>query len=335
MLALLQLWLAILVALARISNAFPQDISTTIPAQEDDALPIEATNPANMSTTESSEGTDRRTSKGKYSPKDLNNGLCGNIALLFALTTGPKGLYAGPNALDYLTAGQTSENSRREAEIGQKWASALQAQSNDSVIVQSIPYLWPYPGDKNHLNGAAQLVKQAVDQCPDSNIVLSGHGYGARLWHEAVELDLVPNEHCANIKAVMLFGDTRDARPFPGSLHDKIKWACNPSDAICHGGFNRNGFHYEYDEYFAPAAEWVINQVSGISGPSDPHIEVDVHKMPVIGLGPGEIMTDLTMPPELMEHGYKGGVYSNSYFKSGCHMLFRFLGLEDGGIMEG
>jgi hypothetical protein len=144
MLALLRLWLAILVALARISNAFPQDISTTLPVQEDDALPIEAANHANMSTTESSEGTDRNTSKGKYSPKDLNNGLCGNIVLLFALTTSPKRLYAGSNALDYLTAGQTSKNSRREAEIGQKWASALQAQSNDSVIVQSIPYLWPY-----------------------------------------------------------------------------------------------------------------------------------------------------------------------------------------------
>lgn len=57
--------------------------------------------------------------------------------------------------------------------------------------------------------------------------------------------------------------------------------------------------------------------------------------MPVIGLGPGEIMTDLTMPPKLMENGYRGGVYSNNYWESIFHAALRFFGLEGGGIMEG
>jgi cutinase len=85
----------------------------------------------------------------------------------------------------------------------------------DRVAVEGVPYaalvstnILPGGTDARSEGLMKDLIVQAVDQCPDSQIVVGGYSQGAAVTHRAVE-DLSPAQ-MERIAAAFTYGDTQN-----------------------------------------------------------------------------------------------------------------------------
>ncbi|KAL9614279.1 MAG: hypothetical protein Q9167_001235 [Letrouitia subvulpina] len=193
-------------------------------------------------------GTLSNNLKERLSISDTENelGLCRPVTIIFARGTiepGNVGTLTGPpffNALGLI--------------IGR-----------DNIGIQGVPYAatiggYLAGGDSGGSENLASLTKQAVSQCPDTQIVLSGYSQGAQLVHNGV--DQIPPEVAARVGAVVLFGDPFQGRPFPNIDASRVKTFCFPEDLICKDTIVVDTYHLAYAVDAVPAAQFVKDHVS-------------------------------------------------------------------------
>ena len=80
----------------------------------------------------------------------------------------------------------------------------------------------------------AQLIAQAMSQCPKTKLVVSGYSQGAQVAHNAA--NMISAAQTAFINSVVLFGDPDDGEAFGTVPASKVSTDCHVGDDIClHG----------------------------------------------------------------------------------------------------
>lgn len=89
----------------------------------------------------------------------------------------------------------------------------------------------------------AKLVKQALDNCPDTKIALSGYSQGGFVVSNAISQSGVSKD---DVAAAVLYGDP-SRNPAGGLDKSKIKSYCASGDGVCEtGGFAITAAHLAY-----------------------------------------------------------------------------------------
>jgi cutinase len=135
-------------------------------------------------------------------------------------------------------------------------------------------------------NDTINRVKQTVQKCPSTKIVLGGYSQGASVMDIVAGVPIgginwgssLPPEYASNIAAVATFGDVADRAggtlPTQSALlGSKAIDLCNPNDPICHAGpGNEWSGHTEgyVPVYTAQAAAFVASKLLAGSGQQVP-----------------------------------------------------------------
>ncbi|GJC99383.1 cutinase [Colletotrichum higginsianum] len=101
-----------------------------------------------------------------------------------------------------------------------------------------------------------RFINQAVAQCPDTKIVMSGYSRGALVVRSTAEPEQWPRSTRS-----LTFGDPRHLAVIPGA-DGKTKITCHENDAVCSGGFITVD-HLTYGEDASVAARFVVQRASG------------------------------------------------------------------------
>jgi trehalose dimycolate hydrolase len=136
--------------------------------------------------------------------------------------------------------------------VGDAFVDSLRQQTNGMNIAT---YGVDYPASKLQLHGGdgandtIKRVKDTVQKCPNTKIVLGGYSQGASVMDIVAGVPIgginwgssLPPEYANNIAAVATFGDVADraggSLPTQSALlGSKAIDLCNPSDPICHAG---------------------------------------------------------------------------------------------------
>ena len=80
----------------------------------------------------------------------------------------------------------------------------------------------------------AQLIGQAMTQCPRTKLAVSGYSQGAQVVHNAAKL--ITPAQSAFINSVVLFGDPDKGQPVGSVPASKVDTDCHFGDDICLGG---------------------------------------------------------------------------------------------------
>lgn len=175
-------------------------------------------------------------------------------ALLIAPSTVPA---AVPSAaafdcpdVEFIFARGTSEPAGL-GRVGNALADALRQDTGLNIDTYGVNY----PAGKLQLGGGdgandtINRVKNAVQQCPDTKIVLGGYSQGASVMDIVAGVPVggvtwgssLPPQYVNNITALATFGNIADRSGSPISaqstlLGSKAVDLCNPGDPICHAG---------------------------------------------------------------------------------------------------
>lgn len=93
------------------------------------------------------------------------------------------------------------------------------------------------------------MVMLAVEQCPQSKIVLGGFSQGAQVLRKAVKR--IPESITGNIVAVVSFSDPKEGQPLDSVLEDRHVSFCYDGDWVCDGkstfvtGRHRSSYYYD------------------------------------------------------------------------------------------
>lgn len=107
----------------------------------------------------------------------------------------------------------------------------------------------------------ANLVEQAIKQCPDTKVVLGGYSEGAMVVHNAAN-----SLSADQIAAAVLFGDPLKMQSVGKLPSSKVKEFCATGDPVCENGGNVMA-HLTYGNDASTAAQFLI-QSAGISSSS-------------------------------------------------------------------
>jgi trehalose dimycolate hydrolase len=166
--------------------------------------------------------------------------------------------------------------------VGDAFVDSLRQQTNGMNIAT---YGVDYPASKLQLHGGdgandtIKRVKDTVQKCPNTKIVLGGYSQGASVMDIVAGVPIgginwgssLPPEYANNIAAVATFGDVADraggSLPTQSAmLGSKAIDLCNPSDPICHAGQgNEWSGHTEgyVPQYTTQAAAFVASKLMG------------------------------------------------------------------------
>ena len=103
------------------------------------------------------------------------------------------------------------------------------------------------------------LVDQALSQCPNTKIIVSGYSQGGMVVHSA-------KPQSAKVAGAVLFGDPLKRSAVGNLPTDKVKQFCGTSDQICGGGGDggATGSHLSYGSSADAAATFAI-QAAGLA----------------------------------------------------------------------
>jgi cutinase len=103
----------------------------------------------------------------------------------------------------------------------------------------------------------AALVAQALAQCPDTKIVISGYSQGAMAVHSCFDAGV----DSAKIQGAINFGDPLKRENVGDLSKDKVKQFCGSEDQICGGGGDggATGSHISYGTSADAAADFAIS----------------------------------------------------------------------------
>ena len=153
----------------------------------------------------------------------------------------------------------------------------------ENVAIQGVDYpatILGYleGGDKGGASTLASLTEQAANQCPDTQIVLSGYSQGAQVVHLGAAQ--ISPETAARVAAVVscsislfithfaesgfqvLFGDPKKGQAFPSIDESKVDTFCFVADLICDALPVVDSYHLSYAVDATPAAQFVAQHVS-------------------------------------------------------------------------
>ncbi|KAF1828557.1 cutinase [Decorospora gaudefroyi] len=172
------------------------------------------------------------------------NAACADMTLIFARGTtepGNVGLVTGPPFIDALN----------------------EQKGSASLSVQGVEYPASFAGfNRNGSDGVPSMtmfINQAITDCPDTKIIMSGYSQGALVLRSTAES--LPADTMAKINSVVTFGDPGNPDPIP-QADGKSMIICAPDDAVCSGGFI-NVAHLTYGDNADEAARFVMQQAAG------------------------------------------------------------------------
>ena len=147
--------------------------------------------------------------------------------------------------------------------VGPGLASGL-VKDTGSCAVQGVDY--PADAAGNAAMGGtggpkmAALVKQALEQCPDTKIILGGYSQGAMVVHSALN-----SIDGSKIAAVAAFGDPMNGQSFKGVDDSKVVRYCGSTDFVCDfsGKTQGAGSHLSYGSNLAEASSRLC-QIVGV-----------------------------------------------------------------------
>ncbi|KAJ9634515.1 hypothetical protein H2199_008972 [Coniosporium tulheliwenetii] len=142
---------------------------------------------------------------------DLSNGSpCKKVSLIFARGTTESATELGK------AIGGAANLAVQGVDYAANWAGALQG------------------GDAAGSQKMAQLTRDAVARCPQTQVVLAGYSQGAQLVHNAAKM--LDTAAASKIKAVTVFGDPKQKEPVANVNQANVKKYCHQGDQVCEAG---------------------------------------------------------------------------------------------------
>ncbi|KAF2667078.1 cutinase-domain-containing protein [Microthyrium microscopicum] len=171
----------------------------------------------------------------------VNKNCCTDVTVIFARGT------VEPGNVGYFT--------------GPPFIAALRKQIGASrVTVQGVEYpatttTLATGGGVGPANMAAD-VKQALLQCPNTKIVLSGYSQGGEVVHNAFKQGITASQ----IAAAVMFGDPYNGQSVGGLAPAVVKEYCAAGDVICNGSgsFVITEAHLSYANDASDAAAFIV-----------------------------------------------------------------------------
>ncbi|KFY47431.1 hypothetical protein V496_10666 [Pseudogymnoascus sp. VKM F-4515 (FW-2607)] len=164
-------------------------------------------------------------------------------------------------AVTVIFARGTTESGNVGTLVGPPFFSALAtAIGSENLAVQGVEYAADIAGflaggDAAGSKKMTELVGQAITQCPDSKVVMSGYSQGGQLVHNAA--DQLSSDNSAKVDAVVIFGDPNDGDAVGSIPAENVKVICHDGDNICDGGILVLAPHLTYSMDAAAAAAFV------------------------------------------------------------------------------
>ncbi|KFY07955.1 hypothetical protein V492_06679 [Pseudogymnoascus sp. VKM F-4246] len=170
-------------------------------------------------------------------------------------------------AVTVIFARGTTESGNVGAFAGPPFFSALAtAIGTDNLAVQGVDYPADIAGflaggDAAGSKLMGELVGQAITQCPDTKVVMSGYSQGGQLVHNAaVQLSA---DNSAKVNSVVIFGDPNDGDAVGSIPAANVDVICHDGDNICDGGIIILPAHLNYS-MDAPAAAAFVKGKTGL-----------------------------------------------------------------------
>ncbi|KAA8643933.1 hypothetical protein EYZ11_006410 [Aspergillus tanneri] len=158
--------------------------------------------------------------------------------------------------LTFLFARGAAEPGNMGTVVGPDLAKQLTKLTKNKVNVQGVDY--PVSAENDASLGAAggrkmaSLVEDALQQCPDTKVVLGGYSQGTTVVHNAAN-----KLSKGQVAAAVLFGDPYQMRPL-GKLDDsKVKEFCAVGDPVCQNGDVAMA-HMSYGKNAKEAAKFLL-----------------------------------------------------------------------------
>ncbi|ORY56166.1 cutinase [Pseudomassariella vexata] len=133
----------------------------------------------------------------------------------------------------------TTESGNVGTLAGPPFFQALSKMVGGDLAVQGVDYPADIPGflaggDANGSKLMAQLVQQAMQDCPNTKVVMAGYSQGGQLVHNAAQQ--LPTATAQKVSSAVIFGDPNNGDAVKGVSADQTKVICHTGDNICDGG---------------------------------------------------------------------------------------------------
>ncbi|GKT44522.1 cutinase [Colletotrichum spaethianum] len=156
----------------------------------------------------------------------------------------------------------TTEGGNVGTLAGPPFFQALATQVGGNLAVQGVEYPADIPGflaggDANGSQMMATLTQQAITNCPNSAVIMSGYSQGGQLVHNGAAM--MSADSVAKVAGVVIFGDPLNGQPVQGVPAAKTKVICHNGDNICEGGNQIRRAHLTYRDNADEAAQFAAS----------------------------------------------------------------------------
>ncbi|PYH70190.1 carbohydrate esterase family 5 protein [Aspergillus vadensis CBS 113365] len=164
--------------------------------------------------------------------------------------------------LTFIFARGTTEIGNMGTVVGPEVASELASLTGNQVTVQGVNYPADWEGNVSLGSSGgptmASYVKEALQQCPNTKVVLGGYSQGSMVVHYAA------NQLSADqLSGAVLFGDPLKMESVGKLSSSKVKEFCASGDPVCENGVNVMA-HLTYGSDAKEAAQFLV-QAAGVS----------------------------------------------------------------------
>ncbi|RAH59499.1 cutinase-domain-containing protein [Aspergillus piperis CBS 112811] len=164
--------------------------------------------------------------------------------------------------LTFIFARGTTEIGNMGTVVGPEVASELASLTGNQVTVQGVNYPADWEGNVSLGSSGgptmASYVKEALQQCPNTKVVLGGYSQGSMVVHYAA------NQLSADqLSGAVLFGDPLKMEGVGKLSSSKVKEFCASGDPVCENGVNVMA-HLTYGSDAKEAAQFLV-QAAGVS----------------------------------------------------------------------
>ena len=104
----------------------------------------------------------------------------------------------------------------------------------------------------------ASLVTQALSQCPNTKVAVSGYSQGGLVVHNAASAN---GMNAAQVPAVVIFGDPFNGQSVGNIPNSELLEICANGDDVCNGSgtFTITAAHLSYGNNATQAANFIIS----------------------------------------------------------------------------
>ncbi|KAK1712011.1 cutinase [Colletotrichum lupini] len=181
------------------------------------------------------------------------------------------GLAAGCQSMIVIFARGTTEGGNVGTIAGPPFFQSLATQVGGSLAVQGVEYPADIPGflaggDANGSQMMATLTEQAITNCPNSAVIMSGYSQGGQLVHNGAAM--MQPDMVAKVAGAVIFGDPLNGQAVQGVDAAKTKVICHNGDNICEGGNQIRRAHLTYGNDADEAATFAASMMPAAAAPA-------------------------------------------------------------------